>query len=461
MNETEKSSTETVAEPIAVIGLSCRLPGAPDPGGFWELLRRAEHGITEVPEGRWGPEADTVTDPGARRGGFLDHVDRFDAAFFSVSPREAAMMDPQQRLALELAWEALESACLAPASLDGSRTGVFLGAISGDYATLVHRAGHEAITRHTMAGLQRGLIANRISYHLGLRGPSMAVDAAQASSLVAVHLACESIRAGESDIALAGGVHLNLAPLSALAAARFGGLSPDGRSYTFDERANGFVRGEGGGLVLLKPLTRALADGDHIHCLIRGSAVNNDGTTDGLTRPDAAAQEDVVRRAWARAGVDPATAGYVELHGTGTRVGDPIEAAALGAALGRARPTGHPLLVGSAKTNVGHLEGAAGIVGLLKTVLSVGKGEIPASLNFARPNPGIPLPELNLGVPTHLTPWPRSHGPRRAGVSSFGMGGTNCHVVVEEAPVAEREASVSGEAPGSVLPFVVSARSRG
>ncbi|MDO0929803.1 type I polyketide synthase [Streptomyces sp. TG1A-8] len=464
MNESEKSQAriENVAEPIAVIGLSCRLPKANNLQDFWEMLRRGEHGITEVPEGRWGLGAEALTEPGTRMGGFLDHVDRFDAAFFSVSPREAAMMDPQQRLALELAWEALESACLAPSSLGGTRTGVFLGAISGDYATLVYRGGHEAVDRHTMTGLQRGLIANRISYHLGLRGPSMTVDAAQSSSLVAVHLACESLRSGESDLVLAGGVHLNLAPLSALAAARFGGLSPDGRSYTFDARANGFVRGEGGGLVLLKRLSRALADGDRIHGVIRGSAVNNDGMTDGLTRPDASAQEDVVRRAWASADTDPATVGYVELHGTGTRVGDPIEAAALSAALGGARPSGRPLPVGSAKTNVGHLEGAAGIIGLLKTVLSVSKGEIPASLNFAEPNPEIPLDALNLSVPTGLSPWPESEGPRRAGVSSFGMGGTNCHVVVEEAPAVEA-GDVAGpvRSAGSVMPFVVSARSRG
>ncbi|MGW0962313.1 type I polyketide synthase [Streptomyces gelaticus] len=455
------AAASTAPEPIAVTGLSCRLPGAADPTAFWQMLRQAEHGIREVPDGRWDTAADDRATPGTRLGGFLENADGFDAAFFSVSPHEAAMMDPQQRLALELAWEALESAGTAPTSLGDSRTGVFVGAISGDYAALVARGGPDAVTQHTMTGLERGLIANRVSYHLGLRGPSMTVDAAQASSLVAVHLACESLRSGESETTLAGGVHLNLSEEGALAVARFGGLSPDGRSYTFDERANGFVRGEGGGFVVLKLLSRALADGDRIHCLIRGSAVNNDGRTDGLTRPSPKAQADVLRWAYAHAGVDPADVGYVELHGTGTPVGDPVEASALGEVLGTARPAGTPLPVGSAKTNVGHLEGAAGIVGLLKTVLSIAHEEVPASLNFERPNPEIPLRELNLRVPTRLMPWPAGEAPRRAGVSSFGMGGTNVHVVLEEAPASESAVDAVVEEPSGVVPFVLSARSRG
>ncbi|MFB6894235.1 type I polyketide synthase, partial [Kitasatospora sp. NPDC056327] len=417
-------------EAVAVIGISCRLPQAPDPRAFWDLLRRGASGITAAPADRWDGGN---TDGGhPAQGGFLDRIDTFDPAFFGIAPREAALMDPQQRLMLELAWECVEDAGVAPTALRGTRTGVFVGAIAADYATLLSQRGPEAITPHTVTGLNRGLIANRVSYSLGLHGPSLTVDAAQSSALVAVHMACESLRSGDSELAIVGGVNLILAPDSTLGLTRFGGLSPDGVSYTFDARANGYVRGEGGGAVVLKPLAAALADGDHVYCVIRGSAVNNDGATDGLTVPSPAAQEAVLRRAYERAGVDPAGVQYVELHGTGTRVGDPIEAAALGAALGAARPAGSPLLVGSAKTNVGHLEGAAGIVGLLKAVLAVEHRELPASLNFETPNPDIDFDGLNLAVNTALGPWPE--GVLRAGVSSFGMGGTNCHVVLEEAP---------------------------
>lgn len=338
------------------------------------------------------------------RGGFLDRVDEFDAGFFGVSPKEAAAMDPQQRLTLELAWEALEDAGIRPGDLGGMPASVVIGAMAADYATLVYQRGEAAITRHTLAGLTRGILANRVSYALDLRGPSLTVDTAQSSALVAVHLACESLRSGEAAVALAGGVNLNLVPESTATAGRFGGLSPDGRCFTFDARANGYARGEGGGIVVLKPLRQALADEDHVYAVILGSAVNNDGATPGLTVPDAAAQERVVRLAVERAGVDPAAVQVVELHGTGTRVGDPIEAAALGAALGAARPATRPLLVGSAKTNVGHLEGAAGIVGLLKAVLSIHHREVPASLNYETPNPGIDLDALNLRVATELSP---------------------------------------------------------
>ncbi|MGP3972313.1 type I polyketide synthase, partial [Streptomyces sp. 6N223] len=436
---------------VAVVGLSCRLPQAPDPRAFWDLLRRGGSGITASPEDRWGTGVELPP------GGFLDRIDTFDAAFFGISPREAALMDPQQRLMLELAWESLEDAGLPPGSLHGSQTGVFVGAIASDYATLLYQRGAGAITPHTVTGLNRGIIANRVSYALGLHGPSLTVDAAQSSALVAVHMACESLRGGESELAIAGGVNLILAPESTQSLTSFGGLSPEGVSYTFDARANGYVRGEGGGAVVLKPLERALADGDRVYCVIRGSAVNNDGATGGLTVPSPDAQERVLRAAYARAGIAPERVGYVELHGTGTPVGDPIEAAALGAALGSARPNGSPLLVGSAKTNVGHLEGAAGIVGLLKAALSIERGEIPPSLNFATPHPDIDLERLNLRVQTQLGPWPaetENDGPRWAGVSSFGMGGTNCHVVLESAPLP-----APGEAGRVSAPWVLSARS--
>ncbi len=345
--------------PIAVVGISCRLPGAPDPESFWQLLAGGRDAVGEMPAERWGlagraaGEADPGADPGAGFGAFLDldHVGGFDPRFFGLSPREAAAMDPQQRLALELGWEAFEDAGIAPDVVRGHAAGVFLGAISGDYASLVQRQGVDAIDRHTVTGLHRSIIANRISYTLGLTGPSLTVDAGQSASLVAVHLACESLRRGETVLALAGGVHLNLDPAGAVGASRFGGLSPDGKCFTFDARANGYARGEGGGFVLLKPLARAREDGDRVYCVIRGSAVNNDGGGEGLTVPSQAAQEKVLTRAYESSGLERSEVQYVELHGTGTAVGDPVEAAALGAVLGEGRAAERPLAVGSAKTN--------------------------------------------------------------------------------------------------------------
>jgi acyl transferase domain-containing protein len=458
---------------IAIVGLACRLPGAPSPDAFWSLLRAGSSAIVRTPAGRWGggsgPGGDVAPPrgPGTCFGGFLDDIDQFDADFFDVSPREAAVMDPQQRLVLELAWEALEDAGIVPAALNGSRTGVFVGAMWDDYATLLFRQGTAAIDQHTLTGLQRSIIANRVSYTLGLRGPSLTVDSGQSSSLVAVQMACESLRAGESTLALAGGVNLNLTPESTISADRFGGLSPDGRCYTFDARANGYVRGEGAATVVLKPLHRAIADGDPIYCVIRGGGVNNNGAGPGLTVPDPAAQAEVLRLAYANAGVDPADVQYVECHGTGTRVGDPVEAAALGSTLGAARSTG-PLLIGSAKTNIGHLEGAAGIVGLLKAVLSIKHRQIPASLNFETPNPQIPLEALNLLVQDALTGWPRPDRPLLAGVSSFGMGGTNCHLVLSEPgpgdynrPQTRTPTGAQPSVVSSVLPWLVSGRGPG
>ncbi|MGQ0841524.1 type I polyketide synthase [Actinokineospora sp.] len=443
-------------EPIAVVGLACRLPKAADPQRFWGLLRDGVDAVTEIPAGRLG--ADST--PEYRFGGFLDQVDTFDADFFGISPKEAAAMDPQQRLVLELAWEALEQARIVPADLRDSRTGVFVGAIADDYATLVRGQGDGAIDRYSMTGLHRAMIANRVSYALGLRGPSLTVDAAQSSSLVAVHMACESLRRGESTMAIAGGVHLNLAPESTLSAARFGGLSPDGKCFTFDARANGFVRGEGGGLVVLKRLSAAVADGDPIVCVVLGGAMNNDGASDGLTVPSTRAQEETLRLAYERAGVAPEAVQYVELHGSGTAVGDPIEAAALGAVLGAGRPADRPLPVGSVKTNIGHLEGAGGIAGLLKAALSIAHGQLPPSLNHEQPNPAIPFDELRIRVQRELGPWPSPDEPLIAGVSSFGMGGTNCHLVLGESPAGHSESHVDGPAPDGELPWVLSARSR-
>ncbi|MFE2719826.1 type I polyketide synthase, partial [Streptomyces mirabilis] len=430
---------------IAVVGMSCRLPMASGPEAFWDLLRKGESALTDGPHGR--------------RGGFLDSVDGFDAAFFGISPREAAVMDPQQRLVLELAWEALEDAGILPDTLRGSRTTVFVGTLRDDYANLLYQQGTEAITQHTMTGLNRGIIANRVSYFLDLHGPSLTVDTAQSSSLVAVHLACESLRTGEADTAIAAGVNLNVLAEHTVTEERFGALSPDGESYAFDARANGFVPGEGGGVVVLKPLERALADGDRIHGVILGSAVNHDGATPGLTVPNGTAQEQVIRQAYERAGLDPRTVQYVEAHGTGTPVGDPIEAAALGAVLGAGRGSGDPLLIGSAKTNVGHLEGAAGLTGLLKVLLGLERRLLPASRNFTTPNPRIPLAELGLSVQAGLSPWPHPDRPLTAGVSSFGMGGTNCHLVVTEGPSTVPAAPAPADRTSPVvLPWVVSGR---
>ncbi|MEV6148454.1 acyltransferase domain-containing protein, partial [Streptomyces sp. NPDC051992] len=457
-----------------MVGLSCRLPQAVDPGEFWHLLSQGRSAIGEVPASRGYPDSDSPGASGgwtgtqlrsARLGGFLENVEGFDAEFFGISPKEAAAMDPQQRLALELSWEALEDAGIVSGQGRDGTTGVFIGAASHDYALLLDRSGSAARTPYAVPGNQRGIIANRISYVLGLRGPSLTVDAGQASSLATVHMACESLRSGESTLALAGGVHLNLVPEPAFGMAGLGALSPDGRCHTFDARANGYVRGEGGAVVVLKPLSHALRDGDRVYCVVRGSAVNNDGGGDGLMVPSRSGQEEVLRLAQQRAGIEPDQVQYVELHGTGTKVGDPVEAAALGAVIGGARTPGHPLLVGSVKTNVGHLEAAAGVVGLVKTALCIQHRRLVPSLNFATPHPDIPLDEWNMRVLTDCETWTAPEGPLIAGVSSFGMGGTNCHVVVAEAPVPaaggevapDRATGAEGPADGPV-PWVLSGR---
>nr|WSX78771.1 SDR family NAD(P)-dependent oxidoreductase [Streptomyces sp. NBC_00899] len=421
---------------FAIIGISARLPRANGPAALWRLLRSGTDAVTEPPPGRTT----------ARRGAFLDDITGFDAGFFGLFPREAAAMDPHQRLVLELGWEALEHARLTADRLAGTQTGVFVSA-PGEVAPA------SAPDPYTFTGRQRGMAANRLSYALGLNGPSLTVDTGQSSSLVAVHLAVQSLRAGECDLALAGGASLMVAADSGSGLAELGVLSPDGRCHVFDSRANGFVRGEGGGLVVLKRLADAVADGDRIAAVVLGSAVNNDGHSQGLTVPSAAAQQALLTRAYRQAGVDPGTVTYVELHGTGTAVGDPVEAAGLGAALGTAATRTAPLLVGSVKTNIGHLEAAAGIAGLLKAVLSLQNRRIPASLHFAEPNPAIPLAELNLAVATQLLPWPE--GPAVAGVSSFGLGGTNCHVVLAEAPPTPVQDAPSGL---PAVPWVLSAK---
>ncbi|GAB4195006.1 MAG: type I polyketide synthase [Roseiflexaceae bacterium] len=425
-------------EPIAITGIGCRFPGAAGPAAFWQLLCAGEDAISEVPPDRWDLERVYDPDPAApgkittRWGGFLSEIDRFDPLFFKIAQREAGLIDPQQRLLLEVVWEALEDGGYAAGRLAGSQTGVFIGIGSLDYATRQMRAP-EQIDVYSNTGAALSIAANRISYVFDFRGPSLIVDTACSSSLVAIHLACQSLRAGECTLALAGGVNLILGPESTIGFSKLGAMAPDGRCKAFDARANGYVRSEGAGVVVLKPLSRALADGDPIYALIRGSAVNQDGRTNGLTAPNRWSQEQVLREACAQAGVAPETVDYVEAHGTGTLLGDPIEAQALGAVLAPSRPDGRPCLLGSVKTNIGHLEFAAGVAGVIKVALMCKHRMVPPNLHFQTPNPHIPFADLKLRVPTTLEPWTGT----LAGVSSFGFGGTNAHAVLEAPPLLE------------------------
>ncbi len=428
-------------EPIAIVGMDCRFPGGVDsPERFWELLSQGADATAPIPADRWDMERFYDPLPGAsgkictRNAGLMRDVDMFDAGFFGVSPREAASMDPQQRILLEVAWTALDRAGQIPA-LPQLRAGVFIGAGNSDYARLFGEV--ERMDLHFMSGNALSGLAGRLSYTLGLQGPSMVVDTACSSSLVAVHLACQSLRAGECDLALAGGVNLILSPvpMAALAAARM--LAPDGRCKTFDAAADGFGRAEGCGVVVLKRLADAIADRDPVLAVIRGSAVNQDGRSSGFTVPNGSAQSRLIEEALRSAGVAPSAIQYVEAHGTGTSLGDPIEMQALGAVFSRSRSPDQPLYVGSVKTNIGHAEAASGIAGLIKVVLSLQNGEIPPHLHLNVLNPEIDLDAIPAHIPLVRTPWPAAAGPRAAGVSAFGASGTNAHVIVEDAPAPE------------------------
>jgi myxalamid-type polyketide synthase MxaE and MxaD len=431
------------AEAIAIIGIGCRFPGASDARAFWNLLRDGVDAIREVPAERFNLHDFYDPDPAApgkivtRWGGFIEHVGDFDAHFFGISPREAARMDPQQRLLLEVVWEALEDAGLVREHLAGTPTGVFIGISNNDYGRIQFN-DLDRIDAYAGTGNALSIAANRISYVFDFRGPSIAIDTACSSSLVAVHQACNSLRSGESTLALAGGVNLILSPAITINFTKAGAMAPDGRCKAFDARANGYVRSEGAGVVVLKPLSQALADGDPIYAVIRGSAVNQDGRSNGLMAPNPGAQEAVLREAYSRAAVSPADVQYVEAHGTGTLLGDPIEAKALGAVLALDRPLNRPCLLGSVKTNLGHLEAAAGIAGLIKVALALHHRDLPPSLHFVEPNPHIPFERLPLRVNTALCPWPAPPDTALlAGVSSFGFGGTNVHVVVQGAPQSD------------------------
>jgi acyl transferase domain-containing protein/surfactin synthase thioesterase subunit len=422
-------------EPIAILGMSCRFPGAKHPDDFWQLICNGVDAITEVPGDRWDIEA--LYDPGnpskmsTRWGGFLEQIDQFDAQFFGIAPREAVYMDPQQRLLLEVAWEALEDAGQAVDQLAGTSTGVFVGISGSDYHQRL-RNSYGEINAYMATGNAFSIAANRLSYLFDLRGPSMAIDTACSSSLVATHLACQSLRSGESNLALAGGVNLLLSPELTIILSQAQMMSADGRCKTFDARANGYVRGEGCGIVVLKRLSDAVRDGDQILSVIKGSAINQDGRSNGLTAPNGLSQQALLQQAIANAELKPAQISYVEAHGTGTALGDPIEAEALGAVLVSDRDPNQPCAIGSVKTNIGHLEAAAGIAGLIKLTLMLQHRQLPPSLHFQTPNPYIRFEQLPLRVQQTLTAWPEEAEPV-AGVSSFGFGGANAHVILAAA----------------------------
>ena len=454
-------------EPIAIIGMACRFPGGEDLRAFEELLRHGRDAISPVPDGRFTRRGTDGSDPGGtatHRGGFLEGMDAFDAEFFRVAPVEAELLDPQQRLLLETSWRALEDAGLDPQRLRGSRTGVFAGLGTTDYRELVALSA-DAANRYMSTGTFASTAAGRIAFAFGLEGPTMAIDTACSSSLVALHQAVAALQREEAELALAGGVNALLSASQMAAFANAGMLAPDGRCKTFDARADGYVRGEGCGMVVLRRRAEAEAACDRILALIRGSAVNQDGGSAGLTVPNGSAQERVIRAALARAGVEPAEVDYLEAHGTGMELGDPIEVRAASAVYGEGRPSNRPLLIGSVKTNIGHLEAAAGIAGVIKVVLALRRGTIPAHLYFRTPNPRLDWSSLPLRVTAQPTPWPETEGrPRRAGVSSFGFSGTNAHLVLEGrgepegAPLPLPEDMAEAPVEGQIRVLPVSAR---
>jgi acyl transferase domain-containing protein/acyl carrier protein len=447
-----KAIEQNKPEPIAIIGMGCRFPGGDNPETFWQTLRNGVDTTAEHPTERWDIEPYYHPTPGlpgkiyVRRGAYINNIDKFDPHFFGISPREAENMDPQQRLVLEVSWEALENANIPPDQLKGSRTGAYVGISNTDYFLLA--ANQIGFDQYLGLGVDSSLLAGRLSYILGLQGPSMTVATVCSSSLVAIHLGCNALNAKECDMALAGGVHLNLAPQSTMYVCMVQALAPDGRCKTFDATADGYGRGEGCGMVVMKRLSDALADGDNIYAVIRGSAVNHDGPSGGLTVPNGPAQEKVLHQALNAAGITPTAISYIEAHGTGTPLGDPIEVRALDRVMGKGRTQNNPLIIGSVKTNIGHLEAAGGIAGLIKIVLALQHGEIPPHLHFNQPNPHIDWDKLPMIVPTVCMSWPK--GERIAGVSAFGMSGTNAHLVVGEVPTRE-QAPVTIERPRHLL----------
>ncbi|MEL6261458.1 MAG: aminotransferase class I/II-fold pyridoxal phosphate-dependent enzyme [Cyanobacteria bacterium J06626_6] len=465
-------SPATPPEPIAIIGIGCRYPGGADtPDAFWQLVSEGVDAITEVPPARW--DVDPIYDPDPRTpnktntrwGGFLDQVNQFDPQFFGIAPREVATMDPQQRLLLEVTWEALEDAGQIPQQLRGSKTGVFIGIGTHDYSIMLWQG--PVNDPYATTGTGNCIAANRISYLFDFKGPSLAVDTACSSSLVGIHLACQSLWTGESDLAVAGGVNVLLLPTVTAGFSKGGFMSGEGRCKSFDASADGYVRSEGAGIVVLKPLSQAQAAGDPIYAVIRGSAVNQDGCSQGMAAPNPAAQAAVLQDAYQLAQINPAEVQYVEAHGTGTKLGDPVEAQALGEVLSAGRSRNKPCLLGSVKTNFGHTETAAGVAGIIKSALMLKHRLVPPSLHFNQPNPSIDFERLGLKVQTSLEALPKKDSPTCVGVNSFGFGGTNAHVVLSdlasEAPSSDANAFPFG-APPSNSPdteqlFVLSAKS--
>jgi acyl transferase domain-containing protein len=447
-------------EPIAVLGMACRLPGGvKDPESYWELLSEGTDAIREVPSDRWN--ADDYYDPdlapgtmNTRWGGFMDGVDQFDPGFFDLGQREASIMDPQQRLLLETTWEAFEDAAIPPDATAGSRIGVFIGMCNLDYANL-----HAVPPPRGNTGISMSIGANRLSYWFDWTGPSMAVDTACSASLLSVHLAAASLCRDECELAVAGGVNVILWPTTTISFAQAGMMAPDGRCKTFDAAANGYVRGEGCGVVVLKRLSRAIADRDRILAVIRGSATNQDGRTNGLTAPKGVSQEAVIRAALRAAGLAPHQISYVEAHGTGTSLGDAVEVAALANVLGEGRAPTQRCVLSAAKSNIGHLESAAGIAGLIKVILALRHDAIPPVVHFCSQNPKISFGGVPLSIATGLADWPTERGSRYAGVSSFSFGGSNVHLVVGEAPETEpAPPHLSADGPHLLL---LSAKSEG
>ncbi|HTZ14424.1 MAG TPA: SDR family NAD(P)-dependent oxidoreductase, partial [Mycobacterium sp.] len=456
--------TARTDEPIAIIAVSCRFPGAPNPEAFWEVLSGGVDAIREVPEDRfdidefYDPDPDAAGKTYTRFGGFLDGIDGFDPEFFGISPREAVWIEPQQRLMLETVWEGLERAGYSPAALRGTRTGIFAGVAANEYAHLLSAESIDKIEPYFITGNALNAISGRVAFALGFEGPAVAVDTACSSSLVAVHQAVQALHSGDCDLAVAGGVNVLLSPVTVVAASRARMLSPVGRCKTFDASADGYVRSEGCGILVLKRLSDAERDGDRVAAVIPGSAVNQDGASSGLTVPNGGAQQRLIATALARAALAGGDVDYLEAHGTGTPLGDPIEVQAAGAVYGAARDADRPLLMGSVKTNIGHLESASGAAGLIKVVLSLQHGVLPESLHFDNPSPHIPWDSLPVKVVDKSTPWEANGRPRRAGVSSFGFTGTNAHVLIEEAPAGaapppdEHPADDAPAAPESAAP---------
>jgi len=446
---------------IAVIGMACRFPGAPDLDSFWNMLVEGREGIAEIPASRWDWRDYFDEDPEApdkaynRWGGFLEGIDQFDPFFFNISPKEALLMDPQQRLFLEVAWRTLEHAGYAGEALAGTETGVFVGCTNIHYSRRYKLIEEQEDHYISTVGNWNAVLPSRISYYFDLRGPSMLIDTLCSSSLVALHSACQSLLRQECEAALVGGANLILTPEHYIAGSKLKAHSPDGRCKAFDHRANGFTSGEGVAAVLLKPLAKAINDKDTIYGVVKGAAMNHDGHTNGIMAPNPEAQSRVIKRALQNADIDAGTIGYVECHGTGTCLGDPIEIEGLSRAYREHVDRKQYCAIGSVKTNIGHLEAAAGSAGLIKTLLSLYNKQLPPSLNFEEHNPLIPFSDTPFYVNTELRPWV-SDGPRRAGISSFGLSGVNAHVILQEAPAVE---GVSlPELPAFLL--VVSARTK-